>query len=116
MRAGRGRFSWIDGDERREMEMGEGDSYAIESGTVFHYENMDEGQRFQVFSIHDLLLLKNRKTPSSYAAPHDAHAHAHSHSHSQEEEEDEDNDLQAQQTSFHVRIWSLFISHYYVVS
>ena len=106
MRAGRGRFSWIDGDELREMEMEEGDSYAIESGTVFHYENMDEGQRFQVFSIHDLLLLKknrNRKTPSSYAAPHDAH----SHSQEEEEEDDEDNDLQAHQTSFHVRIWSL---------
>ena len=86
------------------MDMEEGDSYAIESGTVFHYENIDEGQRFQVFSIHDLKSSSSsrsssRKT-SSYAAPH-------SHS---EEEEGEDNDLQEQQTSFHVRIWSLSFS------
>ena len=84
------------------MEMEEGDSYAIESGTVFHYENIDEGQRFQVFSIHDLSRKKKKKTSSSSYAP----PHAHSQE-EEEEEEDHDSDLQQQQTSFHVRIWSL---------
>ena len=38
---GRGRFSWIDGNELQPMDMEEGDCYAIERDTIFHYENID---------------------------------------------------------------------------
>jgi mannose-6-phosphate isomerase-like protein (cupin superfamily) len=61
--AGRGLFSWVDEGKLREMEMKEGDSYVIEQGTVFHFYNIDEGQRLHVFSIHDTDLA-NSRSPS----------------------------------------------------
>lgn len=49
---GRGRLSWVEGDVQ-EVDVEEGDVFGIESGTVFHVLNQDEGQRLSIFSIYD---------------------------------------------------------------
>ena len=51
---GSGRLSWTDGGDLQETDLEEGDVFKIDSGTVFHLFNKDEGQRLHVFGIHDV--------------------------------------------------------------
>ncbi|MCO5609735.1 hypothetical protein L7F22_063967 [Adiantum nelumboides] len=50
---GRGQLSWVDDGDLREVDLEEGDVFKIESGTVFHIYNHDEGQRLSIFGIFD---------------------------------------------------------------
>ncbi|KAI5083373.1 hypothetical protein GOP47_0003116 [Adiantum capillus-veneris] len=50
---GRGQLSWVDDDGLRNVDLDEGDIFKIESGTVFHVYNHDEGQRLSIFGIFD---------------------------------------------------------------
>ncbi|KAH7282750.1 hypothetical protein KP509_35G046100 [Ceratopteris richardii] len=53
VRRGRGRLTWVDNDELHHVDLERGDIYKLESGTVFHILNLDEGQRLRIFSIFD---------------------------------------------------------------